>query len=95
MGTVPPVPEGNSCDGKTSYYRGVGIPLSECEGMEKDGALCYPYCRSGYVGVGPICWQKCPSGFVDIGVSCLKPASYGRGAGYALWDKSKCESRHK
>lgn len=25
---------------------------------EKDGALCYPWCRDGYKGVGPVCWER-------------------------------------
>lgn len=74
-----------------SYGRGVGTPISTCpDGLEQDAALCYPPCQSGYYGVGPVCWQSCPSGFTDSGVSCTKPASYGRGAGYALWDESEC-----
>jgi len=28
----------------------------------KDGALCYPYCRKGYHGVGPACWRDRPAG---------------------------------
>ena len=56
--------------------------------------MCYPTCKSGYSGVGPVCWQNCPPGFTDTGADCLKPASYGRGAGYALWHKSECESEN-
>lgn len=68
---------------KDSYGRGVGTIPSQCpSGMEKDGLLCYPACRAGYKGVGPVCWQNCPSNFTDTGGHCLKPAAYGRGAGY-------------
>jgi hypothetical protein len=69
---------------KQTYGRGVGEPLSSscAPGLEKDGALCYPKCRSGYVGVGPVCWASCPSGFSDIGAFCQKPGPYGRGGGY-------------
>ncbi len=74
-----------------SYGRGVGKPISTCpEGTEQNGALCYPLCQEGYYGVGPVCWQSCPAGFTDTGVDCLKPSSYGRGAGYALWHESEC-----
>jgi len=75
-----------------SYGRGVGKPISTCDsGLDQDAALCYPSCQSGYSGVGPVCWQSCPSGFTDTGADCLKPSSYGRGAGYPIWSKSKCE----
>lgn len=37
----------------------TGVPYSRCpEGMEQDGALCYPKCREGYDGVGPVCWAR-------------------------------------
>jgi hypothetical protein len=75
-----------------SYGRGAGDPISDCKpDQDKDGALCYPKCQSGYVGVGPVCWQTCPGGFEDHGAFCAKPKPYGRGAGYVLWDRSKCE----
>jgi len=48
---------------------------------EKDGAIVYPKCRSGFHKVGCCtCSPNCLSGMQDIGVSCTK-ASYGRGAG--------------
>jgi hypothetical protein len=76
---------------KNAIGRGVGYSLSECANdYEKNGALCYPNCQAGYTGVGPVCWQNCPTGFTDTGVDCLKPSSYGRGAGYAIWNEDKC-----
>jgi len=61
---------GVSC-AKKSYGRGVGKPLSTCPtGQDKDAALCYPQCRSGYHGVGPVCWQNCPSGRTNCGAGC-------------------------
>lgn len=54
--------------------RGAGTIPNQCPaGTEKDptGALCYPKCQNGYVGVGPLCWtQNFPW------------TAYGRGAGY-------------
>lgn len=47
--------------------------------------------QPGYDGNGPVCWQTCPAGFRDTGADCLKPAPYGRGAGYVIWDQGKCE----
>ena len=48
---------------------------------DRNGALCYPKCRSGYKNVGCCtCSPRCPSGMTDIGVSCAKK-SYGRGVG--------------
>jgi hypothetical protein len=75
---------------KEAYGRGVGVPISSCIGMEKDGLLCYPYCDDDFDGIGPVCWQYCPAGFTDTGVDCLKPPSYGRGAGYVAWEEDKC-----
>ena len=81
---------------KRTYGRGAGAPLSACPGnTEKTGALCYPRCKPGYRGVGPVCWPDCPSGYKDTGVHCVKPASYGRGGGYAVWDQGKCGRDHK
>lgn len=59
---------------KGTYGRGVGTPLSSCVGTEKNGLLCYSYCKAGYTGVGPVCWQQCPSGYTDDGAFCRKNA---------------------
>jgi len=48
---------GVSCT-KKSVGRGVGAPIHACaDNMDKDGALCYPKCKSGFHGVGPVCWE--------------------------------------
>jgi hypothetical protein len=48
---------------------------------EKDGAIVYPKCRSGFHKVGCcVCSPDCPPGFSDGGATCNKP-NYGRGAG--------------
>ena len=79
----------------SSYGRGVGAPISVCaDGLEQNGALCYPQCSDGYSGDGPVCWQNCPDGFDDTGADCLKPGSYGRGAGYVAWDGDKCKNEN-
>lgn len=77
-----------------SYGRGVGTIPTECGDANKNGALCYPKCREGYKGVGPVCWQRCPAGFRDDGAFCAKPKPYGRGAGYVIWQRKKCEKKH-
>ena len=46
---------------KLAYGRGVGKPITSCDGWypdntDKDGALCYNECRDGYGGDGPVCW---------------------------------------
>lgn len=86
---------------RTTKGRGAGQPLStkssDCgPGLEKDpnGLLCYPPCKAGYYGVGPVCYQSCPSGFNGSAAVCGKPASYGRGAGYVLWDQNKCNNEN-
>lgn len=79
-----------------SYGRGAGYPLTDClPGEHKSGALCYPKCKAGYTGVAFVCWQNCPPGFHDIGAFCQKPAPYGRGAGYAIWSKGKCNRNNR
>lgn len=59
---------------------------------EKDAGLCYPLCREGYKGILTVCWPECPSGFKDTGLTCLRP-TYGRGGGWPLTEKSKCEKQ--
>jgi hypothetical protein len=49
---------------------GDPTPLLCPPGLEQDGAICYPSCNSGYVGVGPVCWQKCGGSQVDCGAGC-------------------------
>jgi hypothetical protein len=49
---------------------GDPTPLLCAPGLEQDGAVCYPSCNSGYVGVGPVCWQKCGGSQVDCGAGC-------------------------
>ncbi len=79
-----------------SYGRGAGYPLTECNSdEEKSGLLCYPKCRPGFTGAAFACWANCPSGFHDIGMFCQKPAAYGRGGGYVLWDKNKCNRQNR
>jgi hypothetical protein len=82
---------------KQTYGRGAGTPIDSCAaGEEKDGALCYPRCRDGFVGEGPLCFRRCPSGFVDDGLTCRKPGdiyakdSYGRGVGTLPDIRGRC-----
>lgn len=35
---------------------------------------------------------SCPTGFTDTGAHCLKPAAYGRGAGYVIWPTRPCSN---
>lgn len=56
---------------KASYGRGAGSPLSRCaDDNEKNGALCYPLCKSGYTGAGPVCWEDCREGYDNHGATC-------------------------
>ncbi len=75
-----------------SYGRGVGFVPNACPpNYESDGLLlCLPVCASGFHGNLNVCWANCPAGFHDDGAHCRKPASYGRGAGYAAWDWDRC-----
>jgi hypothetical protein len=55
----------------TTTGRGAGVPVSSCgSDQDKDGALCYPKCRTGFYGVGPVCYASCPSGWDDQGLVC-------------------------
>lgn len=54
---------------------------------EREGTICYPRCKSNYVGDGDECVEVCPSNSQDYGNKCLMgPAAvlkkyYSRGAG--------------
>jgi len=42
---------------KSTYDRGVGKSAQICSGnLENDAGLCYPRCKSGYVGRATVCW---------------------------------------
>ena len=72
---------------RDSRGRGAGKPMGCASNEERDAALCYRKCKSGYNGVGPVCWQKCPSGYKNDGATCrakghiFAKKSYGRGRG--------------
>jgi hypothetical protein len=84
-----------SCVPET-YNRGTGKPMQCRWDLIRSGAICYRPCKSGYKMVAGVCWQSsCPEGYRDDGAYCAKPAAYGRGAGYALWDEDKCEDRNE
>jgi hypothetical protein len=63
-------------------------------GLEAMDGLCYPRCDPGYSRIADRCYINCPSPYSTVAFHCGKPTTYGRGAGYAIWDKSKCESAH-
>jgi pimeloyl-ACP methyl ester carboxylesterase len=66
---------------KHSYGRTAGKALWCAPGTEQNGALCYPFCRSGYYGNGPVCWSHAKKGWWIFKVPA---SSYGRGAGKPL-----------
>lgn len=79
----------------SKYTRGTGTPMQCRWDLIQSGAICYRPCKTGYTMVAGVCWQSsCPDGYRDDGAMCAKPAAYGRGAGYAIWDEDKCESRN-
>ena len=73
--------DGAFCAKPAPYGRGAGNVPSCRDDEDKNGALCYPKCRSGYYGVGPVCWKGCAGFGRDDGAFCAKPGPYGRGAG--------------
>ena len=80
---------------KATYGRGVGEIPARCDptGLVKSGLLCYEKPKQpGWFVVAGIAQPGCPSGFRDDGLFCFKPVSYGRGAGYPIWDKGRCEN---
>lgn len=77
-----------------SKTRGAGKVMQCSADEDYDAGLCYPKCAAGYTGVGPVCYQGCPNGYTNNGLFCAKPASYGRGTGYALWNEDKCKSEN-
>ena len=60
---------------KASRGRGAGTPLTCGPGRQKDGALCYEACPSGFTGKGPVCWGTCPAGTRDDGAVCFGSVS--------------------
>jgi hypothetical protein len=81
---------------KWSEGRGVGTVPGYCDPdtQVKSGLLCYPKPKPGYTNVAGVAWEQCPSGYKDTGAHCLKPDSYGRGAGYAIWNEDKCNTEN-
>jgi hypothetical protein len=57
---------------RRTYGRGAGYPLNACpaNAPDKNGLLCYPKCRDGYIGVGPVCWQDCGH-MKTVGIFCV------------------------
>jgi hypothetical protein len=86
--------EGLSLNSTVSPLLAQFILLCPQDGQEKEGTLCYPKCKDGFVGIQNKCIQSCADGFQDIGDACLKPLPEFRGFGYALWDFDKCSSHH-
>ena len=81
----------------TSYNRGAGtIPRGCAEGFVEASGFCYENVPAGWTVKLGIASPPCPTGFTADGVGgCKKPASYGRGAGYAVWDETKCKKEHR
>lgn len=85
---------------RSTVGRGVGtVAISLCHANEQEVAsLCYPKCQDGYENIGSNICRKIGCGGLegakDIGVSCEKPEAYGRGAGYAIFEESKCLQEH-
>jgi hypothetical protein len=80
----------------SAYGREAGQAPNTCRGdtQQREGR-CFGSCTAGYTEFEMSCYQSCPNGFRDDGLFCAKPAAYGRGAGYAIWDNDKCNSEHK
>lgn len=75
-------------------FLGPMVNGSCAAGQDTLYGFCYPKCQAGYEGAGPLCVVACPPGAVNLGFACLKPAPYGRGVGYAIWDQAKCQRNH-
>ena len=55
---------------KLTYGRGGGVPISVCGPNEERGAgggICYPHCRTGWIGNADRCLGPCPEGYVLVG----------------------------
>lgn len=76
----------------TSSTRAGTLPSTCQEGWTKMGDRCYQPCDADHFGGnGGYCFRRCPTDFEQDGSYCKKPAAYGRGAGYTIADKGKCE----
>lgn len=42
------------------------------QGCDREGAISYEKCATGWTGVGPVCWEKCRAGYSDDGVTCRR-----------------------
>ena len=49
---------------------GDPTPLFCRPDQEQDGLICYPFCNSGFDGVGSVCWQKCGESQVTCLAGC-------------------------
>ena len=77
----------------------AGSVLSDCPaGMVRDGALCYPGCRSGYTGVLNRCWAS----IQKVNIAGRIPDKKGcgdfpwikncRDDGTSLWEDHRCRT---
>lgn len=61
---------------------------------ETSPGICSAKCKADEKGIATFCYKNCPAGFRDDGLYCAKPEAYGRGAGYVVWEKEKCEKEN-
>jgi hypothetical protein len=79
-----------------AYGRGIGKPISDCpDGLERIGLLCYRKRAKTILVLAQYAGKTALVALERTVLSfCFKPAPYGRGAGYALWDLDKYKT-HK
>ncbi|MBL8344955.1 MAG: hypothetical protein JNN03_05905 [Rubrivivax sp.] len=77
---------------KDRYPNPASQPMTCKPGSQQETlGLCSKDCAAGEKGIAGSCYRNCPAGFADNGLYCGKPQPYGRGGGYAVWDKALCE----
>lgn len=86
------------CKGIICFGTGYKYCIQDHPGQacEQWGLFVYPKCKPGFTNWDCcVCATICPPGFRDDGLYCAKPSAYGRGAGYPLWKKDKCNQEHE
>jgi hypothetical protein len=71
------------------------IPKGCPSGQVAHAGLCYDVPQGWHVTAPGFIGKECPSGWRDDGTTCWKDIhTYGRGAGYPIWDEAKCKTEN-
>ena len=81
------------CWAETTGRNAGTIPTTCTAAEERNGALCYPKCATGYSSDGVLgCIQNCPANATNDGLFCGWPSYKVRE--YPAWDRAVCFNNH-